>query len=810
VRLTDATACLIAAGPPGAEIIRASCGAVTSGSPLPRDTDVPRFATGGPRKPVIVRDALKARKHRDTVPAAVYGLRSWVLVPLRAHNGRHCGVIVIGDEAPRKWRDEEVRRVEEVAERAARELEVRTLSRRQQRVARALRAARRKLRAFRGLLELAGEDDADLFWIVDGQVRFAVPRSSPACAGLLETTTYAQLMRQLADGDVGSILLGTNGGSDASRREVRIAAVRGPGPMGLIGCARSLAPDSERVAELEQAVRDREERMRLVERATADLTWDWDLVSNRIHWSAGGADRLRYRPDVVDPDPAWHAAHVHPEDRDRVVAGLRSAIQGASDSWADEYRFMRGDGSYATVMDRALVVRDGEGRAIRVLGWKTDISERTRAEAGQRFLARASALLDSALDVRMTLQNLARVCVPHIADMAMVDLIEPDGSATRAAVAHADPARESELEPNRVTNVTGSPGDPLGVVLHTGEPVLMSTIAPDAADPLLNSERLDRLGVRSLVIVPIAAHERVLGAITLATSASGRTFDYGDLGIARDLARRAGLALENARLYEKAQDAIRAREEVLRIVSHDLRDPLNTIVMSTTVLGDASPERRAEVKRMLNTIQRAADQMDSLISDLLDTTNMGRGGFTLDPADHTVGALLEDVRDLFEPLAEGKDIRLVLERPADLPLLRVDQRQMTRVLSNLVGNALKFTPEGGTVTIRAIHADGEVWFEVRDTGRGIPAEHLDRVFERFWQADQSDRRGAGLGLAIAKGIVEAHGGRIWVESRVGEGSSFFVALPTPESSPLVLQPRSIVRRAPGEVAPANVSHPSAV
>jgi signal transduction histidine kinase len=163
-----------------------------------------------------------------------------------------------------------------------------------------------------------------------------------------------------------------------------------------------------------------------------------------------------------------------------------------------------------------------------------------------------------------------------------------------------------------------------------------------------------------------------------------------------------------------------------------------------------------------------------------------------------VGALLEDVRDLFEPLADGKDIRLVLDRPADLPLLRVDQRQMTRVLSNLVGNALKFTPDGGTVTIRALRADGEVWFEVRDNGRGIPAEHLERVFDRFWQADQSDRRGAGLGLAIAKGIVEAHGGRVWVESRVGEGSSFFVALPVSESSPLVPQARPLIRPGPSD------------
>lgn len=811
VRVTDATACLIAAGPPGSEAILAACGATAGGLPI-REPGAPRFATGGPRRPVIVRDALKARKHRDTIPAAVYGMRSWVLVPLRGHQGRHCGVIVLGDMQPRKWKDEEVRRIEEMAERVARELEVRALARRQWRLARALHLARRTAKASRGLAGLAAVDGRELFWVLDSKVVFATQDtgtvdSAISALHLEDRAKFMELEQHLASTGMGVLCLGIHAPQADQRREVFLAAPAPGGQYGLIGYARPLV--EVRDAETSQTLRERTERMRLVERATADLTWEWNLVTGDVLWDAGGPNRLRYAEQDVRSEPEWHAGRVHPEDRERVVAGLRSAIDGTEDGWADEYRFMRGDGTYATVMDRALVVRTPEGRAIRVLGWKTDISERTRAEEGQRFLARAGTLLDSELDVRMILQNLARVCVPRVADCCMIDMLEADGRLVRSGVAHVNPDRERDLEPDRAVVPEAAVDDLLAHVLRGREPVLMAVpdVVETAATFLMPVSR-ERLGIRSFVVLPIIAHERVLGTITLATTESDRVLDRGDLGVLDDLAKRAGLALENARLYEKAQDAIRAREEVLRIVSHDLRDPLNTIVMSTTVLADARPERRTEVKRMLNTIQRAADQMDSLISDLLDTTSMASGGFALVPGEHTVGALIEDVRDLFEPLAEGKDIKLVVERPADLPVLHVDQRQMTRVLSNLVGNALKFTPDGGTVTIRALRADGDVWFEIRDTGPGIAAEYLDRVFDRFFQADQYDRRGAGLGLAIAKGIVEAHGGRIWVESRIGAGSSFFVALPVGEFA-AVPSPRSIVRGAPGDIiAAAHARHSS--
>jgi PAS domain S-box-containing protein len=553
------------------------------------------------------------------------------------------------------------------------------------------------------------------------------------------------------------------------------------GPAGEPREVRAYLVDVTQRALREEAMRQSEERLHLLELATNDVMWDWDLATGRMSYNGAGPRRFRYAPGEVRPSLEWHFERIHPEDRERVVAGLHQAITGIGEGWTDEYRFLRGDGSYATVYDRAYVVRNARGEPVRVAGWMADVTERKRNEESQRFLARASALLDSALDVELTAANVVRLCIPTLADFCTLDLVEEDGSVRRAAVAHVRPSRERLLDPGAcVASGADAIGNPVLEVARGGDPVLCAECTEDslgALDRALGDGNGHRLGAHSYMVVPVTAHEQVLAVLTLGLAQSGRRYAPIDLMVARDLAQRAALAMENARLYQTAQRALRAREEVLGVVSHDLRGPLSTIVTTAVLLSETGRERREETRKWLDVIRRSADQMNTLIGDLLDVSSIEAGRFSVDPARHDLAALLADTCEQFAPLAEARGLSLVCDPSPGLPPVWFDERQLVRVLANLLGNALKFTPEGGTIHLGAAFVENEVRVSVSDTGPGVPAELLDRVFDRFWKGRQSDRRGAGLGLTIARGIVEAHGGRIWAESHEGAGSTFRFAIP---------------------------------
>jgi signal transduction histidine kinase len=292
---------------------------------------------------------------------------------------------------------------------------------------------------------------------------------------------------------------------------------------------------------------------------------------------------------------------------------------------------------------------------------------------------------------------------------------------------------------------------------------------------------LRSMGLRSFMIVPLIARDRILGAITLASTDPARLFAPVDLVLAQDLAHRAALAIDNARLFCEAQAAIRAREEILGVVSHDLRNPLNTIQLATTLLLETNSERRTENVQHLDLIRRATQQLGTMISDLLDISSIESRSFHVQQETHTVGEMLARTEELLKPLAEDREIQLECSVADEFAPVWADSHQVFRVLSNLVGNALKFSPPGGTIRLEVYPRGRSVCFAISDTGDGIPDEQLGAIFTPYWQGRPGDRRGAGLGLAIARGIVEAHGGEIWAESEVGAGTTFFFTLPAAAS-----------------------------
>jgi signal transduction histidine kinase len=290
--------------------------------------------------------------------------------------------------------------------------------------------------------------------------------------------------------------------------------------------------------------------------------------------------------------------------------------------------------------------------------------------------------------------------------------------------------------------------------------------------------------------VPLMMYGKLLGVLAFISSTPSRRYHPGDLQVAEELAKRAAIAIENARLYDAARQATKLRDQVLGVVAHDLRNPLTAIQMQASLLrrSGAGPERRS--KKPGELIHRAATLMNRLIQDLLDVVLMEAGRLTIARKPLSAGDLVVEAVEMQKVLATSCSVELRYDFGSELPDVWGDHERLLQVFENLIGNAIKFTTAGGRVTVGATSNDEEVVFSVTDTGEGIAPDALQHVFDRFWQATRGDRRGAGLGLPIIKGIVEAHGGRVWVESTLGQGSTFFFSIPQP--SPAETRPAPVL------------------
>jgi len=402
-----------------------------------------------------------------------------------------------------------------------------------------------------------------------------------------------------------------------------------------------------------------------------------------------------------------------------------------------------------------------------------------RARERLQVLAEVHDDLASSLEPDAALKLLARRLAGRVADCCFTYAF--DGrTIRRVGMAHADPARTAHIEAVAVADPPSLEDDwGIGRVIRTGEPVLDTEVRLDRLAEQLRSESLLRalhsLAPRAVLLVPLRARGRTVGAIALvADGSSSRTFDTDDLELARELASHAALLVDNSRLYAEARTAIRARDDMIAVVSHDLRNPLQTIASAATVLQLDVPADRRDAS--VASIRVATEQMERLLQDLLDITQIDAGQLFVRRERTEVAFLVSEARMMFQQLARERSIRLDCSVEPGLPAVHVDRGRILQVLSNLLGNALKFVSPGGRIEIAATAAQGRVRIAVTDTGPGIDPENLHRVFERFWRADRRKERGAGLGLAVAKGIVEAHGGTIGVDSRMGEGSTFWFLL----------------------------------
>jgi PAS domain S-box-containing protein len=421
-----------------------------------------------------------------------------------------------------------------------------------------------------------------------------------------------------------------------------------------------------------------------------------------------------------------------------------------------------------------------EGRIFTVV--LRDVTDRNKAEETQRFLADSSAILADSLDYADTFAGLARVALPYLADWCIIDVLD-DGRLKRIEVAHRDPAMAELLERIKAFPPEAALAHPSITVVETGEPELIETVTDAFLQAIASNDEhlgiLRQLNPRSILVVPLLARGRTLGAMGLFSAQSNRSYGPEDQLLAIELGRRAALAVDNARLYREAREALAARDEVLSVVSHDLGNPLSAVRVSTRVLQRLLEGGQTEgTREQLDAIRSAALQMERLIRDLLDIRRIEAGRLRLVPRPEPVRILVEEAARAMRDVAAEQGVALETELGADLPeLIRADADRVQQIFSNLIGNALRYTPFGGSITLTATPRDDGVEFAVVDTGPGIPAEDLPNVFDRFWQATQHGSHGLGLGLAIAKGLVEAHGGSLSVESVLGSGSRFAFLLP---------------------------------
>lgn len=418
-----------------------------------------------------------------------------------------------------------------------------------------------------------------------------------------------------------------------------------------------------------------------------------------------------------------------------------------------------------------------------------DVSERRRAEERQKFLATAGWVLAATLDVESTMATIAELPVPLLGEWSLLELLSPDGSIRRAAATHIDPHRH---------------GDAAALVARVPDPVTVEPLPESAARVAREMEaqrvrdiaawlhanfpdassraRAEALGASAVLIVPLRAGGRAIGALHLVRTRPGTHHAVEEVHVADQFAGLAALALENARLYEEARRAVRERDDMLAIVSHDLRNPVNAIVMLTGAVLDRASMTDGEEGTLMardevESVRAAARQADGLIQDLQDVSRISAGRLRVERRRVAALDLVEEAANLFEPVMVDAALRFVRDFDPALPTVLADMHRLQQVLSNLLGNAVRFTPHGGAVTLSAHVVDDMLRIAVRDTGPGVTPEDVPRLFERYWQAPRLLRAGSGLGLYIAKGIVEAHGGEIGVASAMGAGSEFWFTLP---------------------------------
>jgi PAS domain S-box-containing protein len=517
-----------------------------------------------------------------------------------------------------------------------------------------------------------------------------------------------------------------------------------------------------------------------------DAVWIADRRGRLTQTNSVGRRIFGLAPDEAIPPLEELAARIRLEEagggepRD---LGVTAAIGGRGMPGL-LYSVTRPDAGEQTWLQvSAAPLRDREGNVAGAISVATDITTRKRAEEALRLIAETSAALAESLAYEGTLGQVAQLLVPSLADCVLIDLLEPDTTVRRVATACAESIDASLARQLEGDGPDAFARDGGATVLANGGSRLHAELTPSVLSELSRDDAhlraLQEMRLRSYLAVPLVARGRTLGVIQLLRAGAGRRYDVVDRALAEDLGRRAATAIDNARLYQQAQEADRRKDEFLAVLSHELRTPLTPILAWVQIIQhDANP---AFVRQAASAIERNVRLQTMLINDLLDLTSIERGKLPLDLKSLDLRDPILSALDTVAESAKRKGINLRHSLLDAAVPVDGDVNRLQQVFWNLLSNAIKFTPARGTVTLQ-LEAD-ERWavVSVRDTGTGIARDFLPHVFDMFRQQEQGTRRvygGLGVGLTLAKRLIERHGGTIGVRSDgIGRGAEFSVRLP---------------------------------
>lgn len=513
-----------------------------------------------------------------------------------------------------------------------------------------------------------------------------------------------------------------------------------------------------------------------------------DLERRVVLWNEGARRLYRYtaeeaigsRVDMLHLDSDVTSGVVH--------ALYASALERSGAQTRMQQRRKDGSQLMASLVVSRRVTPDGAPNGYVLVA--RDVTQEHRRSQQDRLLGSLTASLDR----EQILKSALALFVTEFADVCVVDLLStPETGDGIRRVVHRDPRKRALSQALEACPLDRKRPHLTWSTLESQRVILVSHVTREYLDSIAQNEQharlLHELAPTSLISVPLSAHDVLLGGLTFLSTTPQRCYDRHDERFAVELGQRLMLALENARLFAIANEAVRMRDEVLGVVAHDLRNPLGAIALVTSTLLRVGDTRPISVRPLAERIRRSVVRADRLIQDLLDVTRIEReGGLGVEPQAVSVEHLAFETAESFTASAKQSSIALDIAVAPGTPQVWADEARIVQVLENLVGNALKFTPKGGRVRVSIEQQADEVRFCVADTGPGIARDELPHVFDRFWQARRSDRRGAGLGLAIAKGIVEAHGGHISAESALGRGSQFAFTLPRADALPAPCEP----------------------
>jgi signal transduction histidine kinase len=453
-------------------------------------------------------------------------------------------------------------------------------------------------------------------------------------------------------------------------------------------------------------------------------------------------------------------------------------------------------GAFNRMAEQVQVASDHSARAVDLL---------TKSVAKQQFLAEASRILALSLSDQILLADLARYCVPTIADYCSIHVADDDGTIRRVETAHYNPEKQEALRAlvNRYHYRVDGPGE-VPSVIRTQQPTLvpridLASIKASVADP--ETRRLiAEVGPTSFMCVPLVARGRSFGAISFTMTDSGRVLGQNDIDLAMELARRTAVAIDNALIYRRslalrmeAEAASSAKSDFLAKMSHEIRTPINAMMGYAELLemGISGPVSMAQAKQ-LGRIRASGEHLTALVNEILDLAKIEAGRMGVEPTNSIAADVIEAAIAMIRPQAATKGVQLNSKISGDPNIEYVgDPQRVQQILTNLLSNAVKFTPSGGTVSLscgvetrpEAATGDPEQkWacIAVEDTGVGIAHDDLERVFHPFVQVDEGYTRahgGTGLGLTISRGLAQMMDGEITVTSALGVGSRFSVWLP---------------------------------